>query len=188
MGGPAVFEEAWKETFGTGVIQKNICQFNPSHWQKECFVTKLFQLPPLLNCKMSWDSLMPYVTAWIWTRIFEPLKDSLLNMSIKAILFQNSNFRQACSVCLCTFQTKNQALAIIACSNIHYLKMSPCSCMEKQMTLWHGKHLPFMAQLICYDSLIDFQKDFCHLSGYLCCNWGPCSISNENPNEGCWQG
>lgn len=76
VGGLAVLGEAWKETFGTSVIQKHFCQFNPSYWQKRCFVTKLFQFLPLLNYKMSWDSLMPYVTAWMCTRVFKSVKDS----------------------------------------------------------------------------------------------------------------
>lgn len=72
---------------------------------------------------MSWDSLTPYVTVWMWTRAFKPVKDSavetLLNVSIKAVMFQN--FKRACLACVTTFQTKNQTLGFIFSDDIHAL-------------------------------------------------------------------
>lgn len=76
------------------LLHTHFCQLTPSHRQKRCFVTKLFQFLPRLNYKMSWDSLMPYVTAWMCTRVFKSAKDwtvsTSLNISIEATLIHNT--------------------------------------------------------------------------------------------------
>lgn len=144
--------------FGAAVIQKHFCQFNSSHWQKECFVTKPFKFPALLNCRMSRDSLTPYATVWMWTRVSQPIKDSnvstFLNIPTKAAM---SNKQLNASV----FDLfMRQSLGFIFYSNIHPLQMSLSYYLHEQMLVHDGKHLLFMAQLIWQASPVDFQQDF----------------------------
>lgn len=137
MGGLAVLGEAWKETFGTRVIQKHFCQFNPSYW----------------HGKVSWPNYSNFFPRWItrclgtaWCHMGQPGCPPGSSSQEKTRLFRHNWTSLLKLHCFCTFQQKNQTVAFVIYCNICHVSVS--FLWEYQ---WHGKQLPFVAQPILGD-------------------------------------
>lgn len=66
-----------EETFGNCRNTGKHCQFNPLSWQNSAVRDQNIPVfVSLLKCTMSRDSLMPYVTGWIGTKVLKPIKGS----------------------------------------------------------------------------------------------------------------